>query len=301
MLLSAGVSFLGPSSRASLAISRPGFGRYLVGFVVGATVLLALFDPSPSRGLSFTARLVFWLLHTGLGVALFVVLNRWIVRLGGERWLGNWGAIAAAGLIGAMFLAPAALLVEGLLQVPEDLDSPGEAWLEGRGWLGAVVAEYLQIVLPATALWLALNAPWLLRLDFSGSSPGTRERGKPVSNTGDRTEEPHAELPTSPFLDRIPSAMGQDLVALSSELQYLRVYTKKGKALILHSLREAVDLLEGIDGMQVHRSHWVANQHVRRLAREGRNVRLVMSNGLEIPVSRTFKKTVRETFGDRAD
>ena len=94
--------------------------------------------------------------------------------------------------------------------------------------------------------------------------------------------------------------MGADLVALSSELQYLRVYSSRGEALILHSLREAVELLSGLDGVQVHRSHWVASDHVRELLKNGRNLRLRLSNGLELPVSRSRHAEVKATFGDRA-
>ena len=82
--------------------------------------------------------------------------------------------------------------------------------------------------------------------------------------------------------------------------QDLRVYTVKGKALILHSPREAVDLLAEVPGMQVHRSHRVARDHLRRLRRRGRGTSRVRSSGLEVPVSRANQAAVRAAFGERA-
>lgn len=50
--------------------------------------------------------------------------------------------------------------------------------------------------------------------------------------------------------------------------------------------------------MQVHRSHWIAKRHVRRVKRRGRNLSLLLAGDLEIPVSRAYQKVVRETFGE---
>ncbi|MFN6942712.1 MAG: LytTR family DNA-binding domain-containing protein, partial [Parvibaculum sp.] len=51
---------------------------------------------------------------------------------------------------------------------------------------------------------------------------------------------------------------------------------------------------EGMEGMQVHRSHWVANGAVVRSARRDGRVYLQLADGSEIPVSRSYLKPVRE-------
>jgi hypothetical protein len=281
----------------------PDFRRYLVASAVGLSVILALFDPSPSRGLGFAGRLLFWLLHSAVGLTLFAAINGRAVRLALDKRLGAWGVTVASGITGSLAFAPAALLFERLFQVPEDLAGPTEALLESYGWPGAVLAEFVQLVLPATAVWVALNLPWLLRLDFSIDGEDVEADGRGVESPGPQADTREA-VPDDDrlerFVARLPLAMGRDVVALSSELQYLRVYTTRGKALILHSLREAIELLEGVEGMQVHRSHWVAVGHVRTVVRKGRSMSLRLTNGVEIPVSRTFQPGVREIFGDKA-
>ena len=66
----------------------------------------------------------------------------------------------------------------------------------------------------------------------------------------------------------------------------MRAHTALGSELILLRLRDAMAELDGIDGLQVHRSWWVARHAVDDVRRDGRNVRLVLPGGLEAPVAR---------------
>ncbi|HQT52859.1 MAG TPA: LytTR family transcriptional regulator DNA-binding domain-containing protein [Phenylobacterium sp.] len=58
-----------------------------------------------------------------------------------------------------------------------------------------------------------------------------------------------------------------------------------GSALILMRLSDAVSRTGG-EGLQVHRSWWVAKGAIRHVSRERRNLRLNLLNGLELPVAR---------------
>jgi hypothetical protein len=82
-----------------------------------------------------------------------------------------------------------------------------------------------------------------------------------------------------------PEARGE-LLALEMEDHYLRVHTARGHDLILHRLSDALDEVAGLDGLQVHRSYWVARSAVQDVERDGRRLQLVLKNGLKVPVSR---------------
>ncbi|MCG5242073.1 LytTR family DNA-binding domain-containing protein [Azospirillum doebereinerae] len=99
---------------------------------------------------------------------------------------------------------------------------------------------------------------------------------------------------TAPFLDRIPDRLGRELLALEMEDHYVRVHTTAGSDLVLMRLRDAIATLNGIDGLQVHRSHWVAASAVTGVERrpDGKLV-LRLSNGLRVPVSRSHAAAVR--------
>lgn len=96
------------------------------------------------------------------------------------------------------------------------------------------------------------------------------------------------------FLERIPAHLGEDLLALEMEDHYVRVHTALGSDLVLMRMRDAVAELEGIEGAQVHRSWWVAREAVTGTTKDGRNLRFVLSGGLEAPVSRTNAPVLKQ-------
>lgn len=105
---------------------------------------------------------------------------------------------------------------------------------------------------------------------------------------------PAATVADSAFHRRIPLSLGRDLHALQAEDHYVRVYTAVGDDLVLHRFSDAVAELADHDGLQVHRSWWVARDGVARAVRRDRKVWLRLKNGQEAPVSRTYMAAVRE-------
>jgi len=99
----------------------------------------------------------------------------------------------------------------------------------------------------------------------------------------------------SAFLERLPvKYRAAALYAVSSEDHYLRVHTDRGEALILMRLADAVRELGRADGLQTHRSWWVATDGVADMKREGGRIFLILKSGVEAPVSRSYAKSVRE-------
>lgn len=89
------------------------------------------------------------------------------------------------------------------------------------------------------------------------------------------------------ILDRLPARLGRDLLCLQMEDHYVRLHTPEGSVLVLTPLRTAITQVGGIEGMQVHRSWWVARQAVQGVVQDGRNLRLKLATGLEAPVARS--------------
>jgi DNA-binding LytR/AlgR family response regulator len=78
------------------------------------------------------------------------------------------------------------------------------------------------------------------------------------------------------------------------EDHYVRVHTADGSRLVLATLNQAMTAIGNADGLQVHRSWWVARKAVVRAVSEGRNLRLQLVNGLTAPVARSAVAMVRE-------
>ena len=97
-----------------------------------------------------------------------------------------------------------------------------------------------------------------------------------------------------PLLDRLPPGKRGALVALSVEDHYSRVRTTMGEELLLLRLSDAIRETAPVDGLQVHRSHWVASDHVAGARRDGDRTYLILRDGKEVPVSRANIPAARE-------
>lgn len=106
-----------------------------------------------------------------------------------------------------------------------------------------------------------------------------------------------ANAPVAPegdvFLRRLPIELRGPLVRIEAQDHYLNVVTARGNTLILMRLGDAIAELSG-QGLQVHRSHWVVPRAVAKHRREGARDILVMADGAEVPVSRSFRGAAQE-------
>lgn len=96
------------------------------------------------------------------------------------------------------------------------------------------------------------------------------------------------------FLEQLPANKRGELLAIETQDHYLKVYTDKGRHLILMRLKDALTLLNDYPGLQIHRSWWVANSAITAIEKVDRKTWLVLKNGIKAPVSRTFTADVKK-------
>ncbi|UWQ16460.1 LytTR family DNA-binding domain-containing protein [Jannaschia sp. M317] len=97
-----------------------------------------------------------------------------------------------------------------------------------------------------------------------------------------------------PILDRLPVDKRAPLLSLSVEDHYVRVRTTAGQEVVLMRLADAIRETEGVLGLQVHRSHWVATDQVTGTRRQGDRAILTLTDGSELPVSRRYIPAIRD-------
>ena len=83
------------------------------------------------------------------------------------------------------------------------------------------------------------------------------------------------------------------VLCLQMEDHYVRVHTHGGSRLVLTTMSLAAAAMDGIDGLQVHRSWWVARKAVAEAVVDGRNLRLRLVNGVMAPIARSAVAAVR--------
>ena len=192
-----------------------------------------------------------------------------------------------------------------------------QAW---RAWMQANVypelvltpatslAEFLQRLPSNSVMWIGICLLYFygLRKPLFGYRPGprtvpaSREPTESAAPADGATAGPGVPRPTTAeparnarlaLLERVRPERRGALLAVKAEGHYLQVYTDAGSDLILYRLSDALLELGAEDGAQVHRSWWVAS---RALAPQRHRDRLVLTNGVEVPVSRSFRVVARQ-------
>lgn len=263
-----------PADRESAAATPDGEGltSRLAAFALEALIVLSvaglavMIGPFGTFGLTVAERVQYWLFIVLVNWAQLRALQLVLFRLfGRERfWLAT---------LGSTFLASFPATFEVL-------------WLEGafRPDIAAGLS-FAELYPQVLALTLAVMIPVSWFFFRRAMEAEIQALSMPPMPAG---------AADSAFHRRIPLSLGRDLHALQAEDHYVRVYTAVGDDLVLHRFSDAVEELSAHDGLQVHRSWWVARAGVAQAVRRDRKVWLRLKNGVEAPVSRTYLAAVRE-------
>lgn len=285
-----------PASAASIF-------RYLGG--TGCALWLLVMALQPDVGFR-APRLwmgLFWLVTIGSGLAVLQSLLYFLSRRKQLQQWPLWSLVAASGILGSALLTPLYWLIgDGLMQAllgfEATLDDERDAGTIAGFGFAALVQEFGDLVGPVTAAWLLISLPRL-----QGLLPPVlvqRQDSDDSAGTVDVSESTSDYSNTRPlWRQALPKELGDDVIAVNSELQYLRVWTTRGSTLILGALQEVEDT-EAMAGMRIHRSWWVHAGHVRTVRRKADGLVCQLSDGREIPVSRRRKADALARFGDAA-
>jgi hypothetical protein len=161
------------------------------------------------------------------------------------------------------------------------------AWVESFVRIGRAIPPHVMPRLYASVAVVQLLIV-LLQLWRKEKVPAVPNEPAPIP-------EPVPLPVVSPFFARIPPALGNNLLAVTSEDHYLRIHTDRGSDLILMRIGDAITELAAEDGLQVHRSWWVKRDAVVEVRRSAARTELLLSNGVVVPVSRSCLPAVRAT------
>jgi len=233
------------------------------------SVLFAILAVYDSERMSFVMRFFFWgsLITTGSLIAAW--LRPWIAT----RLLPDHSVIIQLLALSALVAIPIPLM---LLGFDTGYKEPWPIW----NWLVQYCLSFIIVILIVGGRILAIKA-------FDQKT------------TAQLVEEENLERsdPTKNFLQRLPIKFrGSLLYAVCSEDHYLRVYTDRGSELILMRLSDAIRELVAVEGIQTHRSWWVARQGVSEFSGKNGKYKLLLKCGTQASVARTRIKEIRAAF-----
>lgn len=112
--------------------------------------------------------------------------------------------------------------------------------------------------------------------------PGAEASSSPAAAVSPASaHEPH-------FFQRLSRLAGlrvEDLVAVEAEDHYIHVHSVRGKELVYYRFRDALQELDSVPGLQIHRSAWVSRRHIAALEGHGRKLEVVLATGDRLAVS----------------
>lgn len=254
-------------------------------FVVAVVLFTATGPFGTSETLALHSRLGYWLLIHALTWALALVFAAVFDVLLAD-------AISHAlprMLVGAALAAlPMGLAIAAVNSAVLAAPFSAGTWVAG-------VVDALPISLALCVLvWLALDA---------GAARDHAPGSGFASSVASRSATPDKGLASAPppraaILDRLPAKKRGRLVRLEVQDHYVLVITGAGGEMVLMRLADAVRETAPVDGMQVHRSHWVARDGIVRLERgQGGKLVIVTTDGAAVPVSRANAAGVRAWIG----
>jgi hypothetical protein len=256
---------------------------YFAIVVLFLTGIFASLNPEGSGDVVGAQLILLWFLQTAIPIGLLVFIHIVLSHYSKFDRLNPWLKVGLSGVVGALLFSPIALSLDfvfhneswTLLQEPKLLT---DAWLDEIGG----------VMIPVVLVWIAINTPHILQLNFSGSSPKRASDGIALAQTSAQ------DAPT--LLGLLPPNIGADVIYLEAELHYIRVVTEKGEALVLYNLRDAIDDLQGLDGIQIHRSFWVVKRYVGVIRRSKNGWLCELKSGRTLPISRRRTSDVKKAL-----
>lgn len=186
------------------------------------------------------------------------------------------GGSLAASVPGTLLISGLEFLFHGAL--PETLGT-GEMFL-------AVALVHLVI---GAIVWGTVELP--MRTGAGAPFSGMPAAGAPDRPAMDALDP---EKGGPPLLDRLPAARRGRLLHLQMRDHYVEVHTDLGSDLVLMRFGDALKELGGMEGMQVHRSHWIARNAMTGIVRRAGRTVACLENGATVPVSRRYARALRE-------
>lgn len=219
-----------------------------------------------SGQMTLAQRAILWPLVAAGGVLVGTLLRVFVREVLGQRRFVLEAPLVAA--LAALVLTPFCISIAY---------GVGRDWRAVPSW-GALAGYIFGVSMALSALRHALAGTLPL------PAPLDEEEGGAVL-----LPQGEAEPEQTPrLLLRLSPAQRAPIIRLQVRNHYVDVVTEAGISSLLMRFADAIAETAGVEGMQVHRSHWVSPRALQAVRRRGGKVLLRTSDGTMVPVSRTY-------------
>ena len=252
---------------------------HFLGIVVAAGAFALLGPFGTWDRLPLPTRFAYWGCAIGANWVFALTVAPTAVYACLRQGISEWAGLAAGCLVAALPGSGAIAFLNAVV---------GDPFVGAPALGGLYVRVLLVHALLGSLAYALIERPILKRRQ--------RERdGAPVAETLPHPEGgfPAPDSGAGALLNELPAHLGRELIRLRMKDHYVEVHTPLGHALVLMRFRDALRSVENLDGMQVHRSHWVARRAVAGAEQRSGRTGLLLRGGEFVPVSRSFLPALR--------
>ena len=274
-------------------------GPFVTSALLALAVALALasHDESAPDDWSVLASYAYWMAR--IGMAFMIIIGAYTAI--GQIMTAQSSPIAHAGLGAALSFPPFVMAITTFDLLIGDLEllRAGSNVLLNRIGIEAASLIDNHLVLSTLLLTPYVRAV-IRRREIAAASPKATTLPEPsvldeiAPPTGDFASEPEPGL----LLACQPPIKGEILAAEAQE-HYVKLKATEQGGMALYRFGDAVRDLSRYSGMQIHRSHWVSDQAVAAVVGKRGSLKIELTDGDVVPVSRRYELEVEARFGGR--
>jgi hypothetical protein len=265
----------GTPSTSGSAARLPGWAIGIARFsaiCLGLGVMFAWFGVYSTAEIPMPERIVYWTILMTVGYGSAIIVNPLIF----DRWMPESHPALQIAVVACLISIPVTI---GLILI--EYVSSGQ--IQDPSWWWTRFGYVIVISALLTA------GGWAIGL--LGKKAAPVPAGAPLPGSAATVPAPAPLV----FADRLPAKFrSAEIHAVSAEDHYLRVHTSVGETMILMRLADAIRELAALEGLQTHRSWWVARQGLADVTKGDGRVTLKLKSGVEAPVSRANLKVVKD-------
>lgn len=120
-----------------------------------------------------------------------------------------------------------------------------------------------------------------------------------VQNIGNLPAQNNISASRAPLFARLDTYRhAKKIYALIAQDHYVEVVTEQGSELCLIRLNDAIKEAIPQEGMQIHRSHWVALEAIETAHIKGTSPHVILTTGQELKISKTYLTEAKSRLSD---
>jgi hypothetical protein len=259
----------------------------LLALVVCAACLLAANQQSRPDGWTVLTVYGYWIVRISIEATLFFafyLLVSLIPAMHGRKAV----ALCLAGFASYLPFVLSITAMDIVLGLPE-LETAAKATWDPDLRVGAFLLELAYLLDNHAFLCGLLALPLLTKTGWRLESRDYNvqfAKHRYVSSEQDIQSQSKPDQPS--FFESLSPPFKCPLLRAEAQEHYVKLVGSTDTRMILYRFSDILRELPDTLGMQVHRSHWVANDAIVDVVRQGNNTRIETKDGMQIPVSRRY-------------